>query len=57
MVPNHEAHWFGIYGKVARTVEKDLGYIRNAADKMGFLLDEIRRRAEEAPPKPPGGAR
>jgi len=27
----------------AARVEKDLGYIRNAADKMGRLLDEIRR--------------
>jgi len=27
----------------AALVEKDLGYIRNAADKMGRLLDELRR--------------
>jgi signal transduction histidine kinase len=27
----------------AARVEKDLGYIRNSADKMGRLLDEIRR--------------
>jgi PAS domain S-box-containing protein len=27
----------------AAQIEKDLGYIRNAADKMGRLLDEIRR--------------
>jgi len=27
----------------AARVEKDLGYIRNAADKMGRLLDDIRR--------------
>ena len=32
-----------IRSRDAARVEKDLGYIRNAADKMGRLLDDIRR--------------
>jgi signal transduction histidine kinase len=32
-----------IRSRDAARVEKDLGYVRNAADKMGRLLDDIRR--------------